>query len=169
MAVGDINLAYASSAALTIALASLNSGTNRLTGRESSAVLNTATEYLDALIGGRITTGTSPTVDRRIEVWAYGALWDAPAYPANVTGANAGLTLVSANMKRASLRLISVILVDATSNRTYSFGPLSLAEVFGGALPTHWGVFVTHDTGVALNATPGNHNISYTPIYSTVE
>ena len=169
MAAGDIKLAYAASASLTLTLASLASDTNRLAGRASTAIDNSTLKYTDILIGGKIMTGTTPVADRRIEVWAYGALNSTPLYPDAVTGTDANTSITSANIKRGALRLIATMMVDATSNRSYSFGPVALAEVFGGVLPVRWGIFVTHDTNVNLNATAGNHFISYTPIYSTVE
>lgn len=169
MAVGDIKLAYAASAALTITLASLATSSTAIAGRESTAVNNSATKYSDVLLGGFITTGTTPTVDKRIEVWAYGSLNDTPLYPDTIVGTNNARALTSTNVKRSALRLVTAMMVDATSNRAYYFGPTSMAELFGGSLPKYWGVFVVHDTGVALNATAGNHVISYTPVYSTVE
>ncbi len=170
MAVGDIKLAYGASAALTITLASLASDTTRLTGRESTAVSNLVNKYTDVLIGGFVTAAaTTTTADKRIEVWAYGAINQSPSYPAGFTGVDSGRTIPSANVKRSAVRLLATMTTDTTANRTYFFGPVGLAELFGGVMPTHWGVFVTHDMGVALNATGGTHSITYTPIYSTVE
>ena len=61
----------------------------------------------------------------------------------------------------AAVRLVASMVVDATSNRSYYFGPVSIANLFGGTLPKFWGVYVAHDTAVALNATAGNHKLSY--------
>jgi hypothetical protein len=42
-----------------------------------------------------------------------------------------------------------------------------VALLFGGVVPRKFVVFVTHNTGVALNATAGNHVIAITPVYAT--
>ena len=167
MAAGDIKLAYNTATALTISLASLASSATRLVGRESLAVSNVSTLAFDTLVAGKVTTGTSPTADRRIEVWIYGSV-DGVVYPDTITGVDSGRTLTSANIKRTGLRLAAVMLTDATSSRQYSWGPLSVAELFGGILPVQWGVFITHDTGVNLHATGSNHYVYQKSIFSTV-
>jgi hypothetical protein len=55
-----------------------------------------------------------------------------------------------------------------TTDRTYHFGPVSLAAAFGGVLPPKVVLFITHSTGVALNSTAGNHQIRLQPVYQTV-
>lgn len=167
MASGDVKLAYAASASLTITLASLASDSNLLAGRESTAVANTSNLYQDILVSGKITTGTSPTVSKNIYVFAYAAVNDTPTYPGVFDGTDSGETTVAAT-KANCLALLAVITVTATSDVTYWFGPKSLAAAFGGVVPTHWGVFVVHDTAVNLNSTAGNHAIYYTPVYNTV-
>lgn len=159
------NIAYASSASLTITLASLATSATLVAGQESTAISNTSNLYLDALVGGQITTGTSPTAGT-IEVWAYAALNDTPTYPDVLDGTNSAETFTSVDIKQISMRLIAAISTDTTSDQSYPFAPVSLKELFG-EMPTHWGVFVTHDTAVNLNATAGNHFIDYTPITKT--
>lgn len=163
----DVKIEYGSSAAYTITLASLASDSNKLAGRESTAVSNTSNKYLDYLIAGKITTGTSPTAGDVIEVWAYASLDDTPTYPDVFDGTDSNETVTSENVKFSALKLIASIAVDSTSDRTYPFGPVSLASLYG-AVPKHHGVFVVHNTDVNLNSTGGNHSISYTPVYQTV-
>ena len=74
------------------------------------------------------------------------------------TYTNFGGVVVSAN----SLAVISV--TAATSDIGYAFAPFSVASRFGGVMPKYWGLFVTHNTGVNLNATGGNHVFSYNGI-----
>lgn len=164
----DVKLAYASSAAYTITLASLASDSNRLAGRESTAVSNTSNLYIDYLIAGFTTTGTSPTAGDTIEVWAYASLNDTPTYPDVFDGTDSAETVTSSNVKYSALKLVAAIVVDSTSDRTYAFGPISLASLFGGVVPKHHGVFVTHNTDVNLNSTGGNHAIHHTGVYQTV-
>lgn len=161
------NLAYGSttdSTALTLTLASLATSSTLVTGRASTAVVNTSDLFLDALISGQITVGTTPTANTQIQIWAYAPLkivTSTVTYPDSITGTDAAKTMTSVAIKNR-LKLVDVIAVaSTTSNRAFHFGPASLAHVFNGVLPTHWGVFVTHNTGVNLNATAGNHWIHY--------
>ncbi len=163
----DIKLAYAASAAMTITLASLATDANLLTGRNATVVDNTSNLYLNYMVAGKITTGTTPTDLKRIEVWAYGQLEDTPTYPDSFTGVDAAKTVTSANIKAAILYPVASLATGTTSDRTYWFGPRSLVSVFGGIIPKRWGIFVTHDTAVNLNATAGNHAIWQTGTYLT--
>jgi hypothetical protein len=161
----DIKTKYpaTSSVALALTLAGLASDTTLLAGRASAAVDNTANADLDHLVSGVIATGTSPTANTSIEIWAYASYKTAagaPTYPDGFTGADAAKTMTAAGVKIGALRLVATITVDATSNRAYPFAPVSIASLFG-AMPKFWGLFVVHNTGVALNATAGNHDLQY--------
>lgn len=163
----DIKVKYpsTSSVSLTLTLASLaaNSAGVFTAGRESTAVDNTTNLDLDHLVSGKITTGTSPTVSRFINVYAYAPISVAsgtPTYPDVLDGTDSDETITSTNVMNNSVRLVASIAIDNTSNRTYYFGPVSIATLFG-EMPPFWGIFVAHDTAVALNATGGNHDISY--------
>lgn len=161
----DIKTKYpsTSSVALTLGLGSLASDTNLLAGRQSTAVDNTTNLDLDHVISGFITTGTSPTVSTTIEVWAYASYKTAagtPSYPDVLTGSDANKTITSTNVKNSMLRLVAAITVDATTSRAYYIAPTSIAQLFG-AMPKFWGLFVVHNTAVALNSTAGNHVFEY--------
>ena len=169
----DIKTKYPSTSStdLTITLASLASGAQGVftAGQESTAVDNTTNNDLDHLLSGMITTGTTPTVSRSINVYAYANTSSAsgtPTYPDVLDGTDSAETITSANVMNSALKFVASITVDATSNRSYYFGPVSIASVFGGSLPKFWGVYVAHDTAVDLNATGGNHKLSYERIQS---
>jgi hypothetical protein len=164
----NVKEAFAASAAITITLASLASDANLLIGRESLAISNTANLYLDELVAGKITSGTTPTVDTVIEVHAIGATDDTPTYPDVFAGADAGRTITDARIKERIVAPVALMTVNATSNVAYWFLPTGLARFFGGWLPPGYSLFVTHSTAVALNATGGNHVIKRTPVYATV-
>ena len=153
---------YAASATITLGLAGtpLASSSGLTAGRQSTAVDNTSNLYLDALVSGKVTTGTSPTVSTFIEIWAYAAIDDAPTYPDTITGSDGDVTITSLNVKNSALALLRTITIDNTSNRTYYWGPCSIAQAFG-QMPRKWGLFVVHNTGVALNSTAGNHQAKY--------
>lgn len=162
----NINLAYGSSSALTCTLASLASDTNVLAGRESTAVSNITTPQLDYLLAGKIKAGTTPTAGR-IEVWAYAQVEDTPTYPDTITGTDSARTLTSADIKASALRLVASMTTDTTTGRNYWFGGVSLASLYGGIVPKRWGLFVAHNTGVALDSTGSNHALWSTPVYAT--
>lgn len=163
----DVKANYPSASDATITLASLASDTNLLTGRESTAVDNSSNLYLDYLVSGKITTGTSPTTARSIQVWAVGS-WDGTNWPDVFDGTDSAETITSANHKNSVCRFLAEMATDATSDRTYHFGPVSVASAFGGVLPKSFVVFVTHNTAVNLNSTAGNHQIRIQPYYETV-
>jgi hypothetical protein len=149
---------------ITITLASLASDTNILAGRESTAVVNVSNLDLDHLLSGVIRTGTSPTAGKQIEVWVYAPIKvvsGTPTYPDVLDGTDSNETITSRNVLGSACRLAQTIIVDATSDRDYPIAPVSIASLFGGSLPTHWGVFVVHNTAVALNSTGSNHYLHY--------
>lgn len=164
----DRKIAYGSDTDLTITLASLATSSTLVAGQESTAVSNTTTLAIDYLLGGKITTGTSPTAARFIEVWVYAAFDDTPTYPDVLDGTNSAETFTSVDIKASSMALAAVIPTDNTSDRTYYFAGISIASLFGGRMPAAFGVFVTHSTGVNLNSTAGNHQITVRPITETI-
>lgn len=163
----DIKIAYGTAADATITLASLASDTNLLTGRESDAIVNTSTLALDYLVSGKITVGTSPTASRTIEVWAVGS-WDGTNWPDVFDGTDSAETITSAEIKTTICRCVASIPTTNNSDRTYPFGPVSIASLFGGMVPPRFVFFVTHSTAVNLNSTAGNHQIRLQPITETV-
>ena len=151
---------YSAWTALTITLASLANDA----WRESTVVDNTSNLYDDVLIGGSITTGTTPTANKTVEVYFY-ALADGTVYTGGASGADAVYT---ADGEETLFPICEIIQVDATSDQAYVFGPVSVRAAFGGAMPSKWGVVVKNATGVALNATGGNHVLKYMGIKTTI-
>ena len=153
-------ISYGTSTALTMTPASLASDTNLIAGRQSTVIDNTSDLAIDALVGGKVTTGTGPTTAKQIEVWAFGS------YDGTTYGAGAGATDAnfSPTGEKTLMSLLTIIPTDATSDHTYEWGPFSVAQAFGGVMPKKWGIFIVHNTGVALNATAGNHEVKYTPV-----
>jgi len=163
----DLKLAYGTASDLTVTLASMASDTNLLTGRESATIDNTTALVLDYLVAGKITAGTSPTAARSIEVWAVGS-WDGTNWPDVFDGTESAETITSADIKASVCRFVAAMATANTSDRTYHFGPVSLAAAFGGTLPPKIVLFITHSTGVNLNSTAGNHQIRIQPVFQTV-
>lgn len=151
---------YGTPVTLTITLASLGSDTNLSAGRASTAVDNSTSKNIDYLVGGKVTTGSSPTANRQIEVWAYGT-YDGTTYSAGASGSDAAF---SPGNEKPLMRLLQIIPTTNTSNQTYEWGPCSVAQAFGGVCPQKWGIYMVHNTGVALNSTAANHEVKATPI-----
>lgn len=161
----NIKTAYASSAEITNAIASLASSASWVAGYESDVLDNTTNAYLDYLISGKITTGTTPTTGV-IEVWAIGIL-DDTNYPDVFDGTTGAETVTSRDILYAHGKLVASIATNTTSDQAYPFGPVSLASLFGGLVPKKVVFFTTHSTVAALNATAGNHKLWQTGVYAT--
>lgn len=124
------------------------------------------------LCRGQITTGTSPTTAKTIAIYVYAPLKivsSTSTYPiattTALTGSDAAATFEAE--QRNMLRLGAAISINATSDRAYSFN-FSVAQLFGGFMPVKWGIWVTHDTGVNLNATSGNHWVHFVGLKADV-
>ena len=141
---------YAASAALTITVASLGSGS----ARQSTAIDNTSNLYVDALVGVKLkanAAGTSST--GYCNVYLYGTWNDAADYSDGASGTDGAITI------NKNLRLVGVITLDANAE-TAKGGPYSVAQAFG-SMPKKWGVVVENQSGAALDSTGGNHDVSY--------
>lgn len=162
----NIKLAFGASAALTCTLASLATSSTLLVGRESTNINNTSNLYVDYRITAKITTGTTPTVDTEIRIYAYAAMNDTPTYPDTITGTDSGVTITNAYIREAGLRLLGSTGVSATSNIGYPIACISIAEAYGHCF-TRGGLWITHNTGVNLHATGGNHVLTQIGAYLT--
>ena len=158
---------YGSKTTITAAVASLASDTNLLAGIESSIIDNTTDGFDDILLSGKSTTGTSPTASRQIEVWA--VAWDGVNWPDVFDGTTSGETITSSDIKNSICKPVAIMSTNATSDRTYHFTGVSLRTAFSGELPSKVVLFIVHNTGVALNATAGNHEFSYVGTYPQVQ
>lgn len=161
-----------SSNAITITLASLATSATFVAGRESTVVDNTTNKYIDAIVSGQVTVGTTPTTAKQIVVYVYAPLKVVTGtftYPiattTALTAADAAATFEIDQLNQ--LRFAASANVIATSDRAYSFAPFSVAALFGGVMPLKWGLYVAHNTAVNLNATAGNHWFHYTGIKYT--
>jgi len=147
---------HAAAGTVTITLTSLADGSYR----QSASVDNDTNAYFDAQVGGSIQTGTTPTAGENIQVFAYGS-YDGTNFTAGASGSDAAYT---ADGEEGLLKLLEVIEVDATSDQDYVWGPISVAQAFGGILPVDWGIIVKNDSGAALNATGTNNEVQFTGI-----
>ena len=99
----------------------------------------------------------------QIEVWA--VAWDGANWPDVFDGTSSAETITSSDIKNAICKPIAILSTNNTSDRTYWFTGVSLKQAFGGTMPEKCVLFIVHNTGVALNATAGNHAFYATGVY----
>lgn len=159
MATATIN--YAAAAAVTITLTSLGDAG----WRASASVDNSSSKYMDALVGGKIQIG-SPGADGTISIYAYGS-YDGTEFTAGLSGSDETITWGTSPSTTGvdgfnNLPLLAVISVDgADDNDDARWGPCSVAQAFGGKLPTKWGIVVKNSTGATLHATGTNNECQF--------
>lgn len=140
----EIKALMPASAALTCTIANLSSGS----GRAATLIDNGTTRYQKIHIFAKITTGTSPVVNRGIYLWLIKA--DKFSTPNVITD---GAPTTDGAFTPLAAVMIGAVTTDATSNKTYLFESVILHP--GVA----WSVGISHDTNVNLHATAGNHGI----------
>ena len=134
------------STAFTVTLVSLASSTAGV-GRQTPMIVNTTTRFQTIHIFAKITTGTSPTVDKSIDM--YFLKGNNNNYNTDGAGASdAALTIVGAD-------LLNSALTDATSDKAYYLE----AVIHNPGLT--FGIAIVHDTAVNLNSTAANQFIEY--------
>lgn len=156
---GSILTDYAASAAFTVtnlhSLAADNATGYPLIGWSSASVANTSDEYLDFLVSGTFTTHASNRQAGYIYVYIVAALNDTPTWPAAASGTwgTEGVASFTDTEERDGFaRLLTVITVDNTASSIVGFPPTSIAQLFGGIVPTHWAVFVSTNATTTTTA-----------------
>lgn len=134
------------------ALNSLANSTSQSTGIWGSAYVdNTMNLDLDEQVTIQITTGSSGVNSTgTFVVYAYGCVGGTTTCTDGVTGTQGTQTLTNPT----NLNKLQACNAVATST-TYTCGPFSIANSFGGTLPARWGVVIQNLTGAAL-ASSGN-------------
>jgi hypothetical protein len=162
-----VNIAYAASATITITLSSIATSASFVAGAESTVVDNTSNKYVDAIVGGKITVGTTPTINTQILVYVFTPIDSTPTYPDVMDGTDSVETLTSVGVGRGFLKLGAVLDVDAvTSNIAYPFS-FTVAQLFGGVMPSsEWSLYVSQY--VNLNSTAATMSSSTKGITYTV-
>lgn len=164
-----VNIAYRASSTITISPQNIASSTGFTGGVESNVYDNTTNKDVDVLLAGLWTCGTTPTIDTQCRIYVGAPRDDTPTYPDVFDGTGSAETVTSAGVGRGFLRLAATIDIDTTtSDRGYPYGPVSVADLFGGTLPPKFFVFVAHNSGVNSNSTAGNHVHKATGVNYTV-
>ena len=154
---------YGSVSTLTFTLTTLAHSSTLDLGRQSAVADNTsgADDAIDALVGGIVTTSTTASTLRQIEIWSFGSWNNGSTFSIRAASTvDAGLNVSS---MKTNMRLLTIIPAMQGAS-TYAWGPFSVAQAYGGVLPTKWGIFLTHNTGVGLSANGNLHNLSYIPV-----
>jgi hypothetical protein len=142
----DIKAKYGSSnQTITITLNSLANDAKR----ESTAIDNSASCFLDALVQVKIATNTAAdsTGDKSVYVYAYGSSDGGASCSGNASGSDAAFGTDPQQLNNC--RLLSAVYAP-TQNKTYESDLMSVASAFGGSLPQHWGIIVHNKTGQTL-------------------
>lgn len=158
--------AYSSTTTGTGGIHSLASSSTWVAGYELF-YMDFSSTAIDATVEHVIRVGTTPTVNTEIRVYAFPVGDGGTQFPDVMDGTPSAETWTSAGVRDGVAKLVAVGIVDATtSDRDY---PLAWQPLqFWSSLPKKIGVFVTHNTGVNLNATSGNQKYQYTIYYETI-
>lgn len=151
----EVKEKFGSRTALTITLASLATGS---AGRQSDFVDNSTARYGKLLLFLKIKQGTSPTSARG--VYVYGLRYDGTGSRTDGAGASdAALTPVAAER-------IGYLPNKASGAAT---GDDIIGEIVWENPGPNWAIAITHDTGVALDSTGGNHYVAYVGVNPEVQ
>jgi len=159
MATSDLLEVPGSVAALTITVASLASSTTYV-GRQSTEIDNSSTKYPLIYVCVSIKLGTSPSANTC--VYVFGIRNNADSTPIRDDGAGAS----DAAWTRKSAGFLTR--QDGSPSILYAGASPATGDVLSGIFlfpnpGPKWAVGVSHNTGVNLNSTGGNHVVSYFP------
>lgn len=149
---------------ITITLASMATSSTLVAGAESNQIDNTTNRYVDAHVQGLVTVGTGPTASTVIQVYVWASQVSLATTAINVLdGTDSAETVTNSGILISGLKLAGQgVCVATTSDVGYPIAQFSVARKLGlDCLPPFWGLFVTHNTGVNLNATGGNHVFTF--------
>jgi hypothetical protein len=157
MATSTVN--YSNNTVITMDLANLGSNATFVAGRESSQIDNTTNKFMDCLVSGFVSVGTTPTANTTINIFVWGADTSLATTPLDVLdGTDSAETLTNTGILNA-LRFGAAVAVPATtSDVQYIVLPFSVASLFGGVMPKFWGLYVAHNTVANLRNNAVNTN-----------
>ncbi len=143
---------YNAPAALTITLASLASSVAGV-GRQSTIVDNTSTKYNLIELSVNTKMGTSPTANGLVLIYL-------------IRDNNDGTAIIddSAGVSDAGLTVVNAPLAGILRNPDGTTGNVLKCNFILRDVGPKWGVAVVNSSGVALDATGGNHVISWAGI-----
>lgn len=149
---------YGAAQTMTLTSSGLASTAGLLAGRQSTIADNSSDLADDALVGGKLVTTATTTTNTQIQIWAF-ASYDGTSYTAGAGASDANFTPDTG--AKSLMKLLAVIPNITTTAVTYTWGPISIAQAFGGTMPIKWGIYIVHNTGTALAA---GGETKYTPV-----
>jgi hypothetical protein len=145
-------IAYGAAVELTFtSLGALAAAAGLTGGAESAAVDNSANLNMDYLLAGNFKTAATNGLIGYIEVWVIGQLEDT-LWPDVFDGTDSVETVTNRDTLFGFGKLAgSIYAPNATASQIYAFGPVSVAQLFGGICPRKFVVFVTHNVQTSTN------------------
>lgn len=163
----NFTLTQRASSAITNAIESLATSSTLLVGYESATYDNSSNDDVEVYLSGVTTVGTTPTINTRIEHNIVTEIADG-TWPDVFDGTTGAETVTSQGIKDTVCKRVATLNVDATTtDRPYPYIKRSVAALFSGFAPSKFVVFTTHNTGVNLNSTGGNHVLTAIGAYLT--
>ena len=147
---------YSANTTIVMNLTTLASSATYIAGRESNQIDNTTTQYIDAIVYGDFTVGTTPGITGGLVVYVWGSEISLVTTPLKtLDGADSDESLTTTELGMLKFAGLTAVLV-ATSDTQYFIAPFSVAALFGGIMPKFWGLYVSQSTGVALRTNAAN-------------
>jgi len=153
--VADIKQKFGGSTTIVVTLA----GLTNTSWRQAQAVDNGSNLFADALVAGKIKTGTGSGSKDYVDIYAAASADGGATYGGDCSGSDAAYAGESDNL--VHLGRIST----PAAETTFKFGPFSVAAVFGGVLPENWTLVFDNESDSTLDATPENHEVYYMGVY----
>lgn len=146
---------------VTCTFANLTTGAARCSDAQDAS----ATQYIDALFSVRcdLQTGAATGNDNAVYVYLYGNIAGMGGFTDNASGVDAAITLRDPNNLRGPY---AIAFATATGNPIAVGGPWSVANCFGGIMPSQWGIIVYNKTNSILG-TATNCTATYMKIWNT--
>lgn len=154
----DIKIKYvAASTAMTVTnLHSLASDSGSyLAGWSSASVSNLTDLDVDKLVSATFTTHASNRAAGDIRVYVMAAINDTPTWPATATGTpgtEGVMSFVDSEERDSYCRFLCTLTADTSASSILAFAPMSIANRFGGIMPTHWALFITQNVSTTTTA-----------------
>lgn len=116
---------------------------------QQSAVVDMSSDpgWEDYISGTLITASGSLGSNPTVAIYAYAPVGDGTSYTGGASGSDAAFTIPTYWQPVK----VAVVSINA-SNAAEKFGPIGLAQFFGGTMPKKFGLIFENRTGLAMNA-----------------
>jgi hypothetical protein len=152
----ESKITYGANTTITMNLSALAASATYIAGRESTQIDNTSTLYIDAIVSGSFTVGTTPAITGGLAIYVYGADTSLGTTPLKtLDGTDSDESLTTTELGMLALGSFTSVLV-ATSDTQYFIRPFNIAPLFGGIMPKFWGLYASHSTTAALRTNAAN-------------